>query len=105
MRSRSAQGPRSGREGINDGLVILFDLDESLCYGQIQLYAGAGYAAEHLSSAERQLLFAGKQVTVYDTAEDRGDYVNYLYVHDDIAWAFATFAEDAAVVLDALPGS
>ena len=46
-----------GRDGIDDGLVILFDLDPGLCYGQIQLYAGAGYAAEHLSNAERQSLF------------------------------------------------
>ena len=254
-----------GREGINDGLVILFDLDQSLCYGQIQLYAGAGYAAEHLSSAARQVLFeqdmvppladcdfdgallmamvrirdaagvspptasaasavaptlttpvedvfptemrggeltatdveifrteaelieflvgsspdpeeievvrripelaggsiadmtvlsgwhqlddgtnvvnlgafrvggadtgdlrqsihamamavldgpayteqeiAGKLVTVYDTAAEHGDYVNYLYVHDDIAWVFATFEENAVDVLEALPGS
>jgi hypothetical protein len=40
-----------------DGLVILFDLDAGLCYGQIQLYASAGYAARHLSNAERQALF------------------------------------------------
>jgi len=47
---------------------------------------------------------SGKRVTVYDTAEAHGDYVNYLYVHDDIAWIFATFAEHAADVLEALPG-
>jgi hypothetical protein len=40
-----------------DGLVIFFDLDPGLCYGQVQLYASAGYAARHLSSAERQALF------------------------------------------------
>lgn len=40
-----------------DGLVILFDLDPGLCYGQVQLYASAGYAARHLSTAERQELF------------------------------------------------
>lgn len=46
-----------GRDGVDDGLVVLFDLDPGLCYGQIQLYAGAGYAAEHLSNAERQTVF------------------------------------------------
>ncbi len=46
-----------GRDGIDDGLVILFDLDPGLCHGQVQLYAGAGYAAAHLSGAERQALF------------------------------------------------
>ena len=33
-----------GRAGINDGLVILFDLDTSLKHGQVQLYAGSGFA-------------------------------------------------------------
>ena len=47
---------------------------------------------------------AGRGVTVYDTAEEHGDYVNYLYVHDDIAWMFATFEEHASDVLEALPG-
>ena len=40
-----------------DGLVILFDLDPGLCYGQVQLYASEGYAARHLSNAQRQQLF------------------------------------------------
>src|SRR5439155_10052471 len=30
-----------GRQGFDDGLVILFDLDTSLCHGQVQLDAGA----------------------------------------------------------------
>ena len=34
-----------GRAGINDGLVILFDLDTSLQHGQVQLYGGSGFAA------------------------------------------------------------
>jgi uncharacterized protein len=46
-----------GREGHDDGLVILFDLDPGLCDGQVLLYAGTGYAAEHLSSAKRQAMF------------------------------------------------
>ena len=33
-----------GRAGVNDGLVILFDLDTSLQHGQVQLYAGSGFA-------------------------------------------------------------
>ena len=35
-----------GRAGINDGLVILLDLDTSLQHGQVQLYAGSGFAGE-----------------------------------------------------------
>ncbi len=33
-----------GRAGVNDGLVILFDLDTTLQHGQVQLYAGSGFA-------------------------------------------------------------
>jgi uncharacterized membrane protein YgcG len=46
-----------GREGFDDGLVILFDLDSSLKHGQVQLYAGPGYRAAFLSNSERQAIF------------------------------------------------
>jgi uncharacterized membrane protein YgcG len=47
-----------GRAGIDDGLVILFDLHEDdPCHGQVQLYAGPGYRATYLSNAERQSIF------------------------------------------------
>jgi uncharacterized membrane protein YgcG len=46
-----------GRKGFDDGLVIFYDLDPSLCHGQVNLYAGAGYRATFLSDAERQQVF------------------------------------------------
>jgi uncharacterized membrane protein YgcG len=46
-----------GRIGLNDGLVILFDLDTTLKHGQVQLYAGPGFAASYLSNEERQAIF------------------------------------------------
>ena len=46
-----------GRKGFDDGLVIFFDLDDSLVHGQVILYAGAGYEAAFLSRSERQSLF------------------------------------------------
>jgi uncharacterized membrane protein YgcG len=47
-----------GRAGIDDGLVILFDLHEDdPCHGQVQLYAGPGYRATYLSNEERQQIF------------------------------------------------
>lgn len=46
-----------GRAGFDDGLVILFDMDPSLCHGQVQLYAGPGYRAAYLSNGERQSIF------------------------------------------------
>lgn len=46
-----------GRRGIDDGLVILFDLDETRCSGQVQLYAGPGYRASYLTNDDRQAVF------------------------------------------------
>ncbi len=47
-----------GRAGIDDGLVILFDLHElDPCHGQVQLYAGPGYRATYLSNEDRQAIF------------------------------------------------
>jgi uncharacterized membrane protein YgcG len=47
-----------GRKGIDDGLVILFDLIEyDPCHGQVQLYAGPGFRASYLTNEERQAIF------------------------------------------------
>ncbi len=46
-----------GRAGFDDGMVILFDLDPSLCHGQVQLYAAPGFEATYLTNAERQAIF------------------------------------------------
>ncbi|MGZ8438540.1 MAG: TPM domain-containing protein [Candidatus Limnocylindrales bacterium] len=46
-----------GRAGINDGLVILLELDTSLAHGQVQLYAGPGFASTYLSNDERQAIY------------------------------------------------
>ncbi|MEA2025172.1 MAG: TPM domain-containing protein, partial [Chloroflexota bacterium] len=48
-----------GRAGIDDGLAILFDLEPNLCHGQVQLFAGPGYAAVYLTNEERQAIFEG----------------------------------------------
>lgn len=52
-----------GRKGFDDGLVILINMNRLPCRsgvsgnGQVQLYAGPGYAAAYLSNAERQQIF------------------------------------------------
>jgi uncharacterized membrane protein YgcG len=47
-----------GRKGIDDGLVILFDLySNDPCHGQVQLYAGPGFAAAYLTNEERQAIY------------------------------------------------
>jgi uncharacterized membrane protein YgcG len=47
-----------GRAGVDDGLVILFDLYENdPCHGQVQLYAGPGFREAWLSNDDRQRIF------------------------------------------------
>lgn len=46
-----------GREGFDDGLAILFDLDESLVHGQAQLYAAPGFRTAYLTNEDRQRIF------------------------------------------------
>ncbi len=47
-----------GRVGIDDGLVILFDLDTTGIHGEVQLFAGPGFS-RHLSDDERQAIYEG----------------------------------------------
>jgi len=51
-----------GRKGFDDGLAILFDLDETRCHGQVQLYGAPGYRATYLSNSERQSIFEQQMV-------------------------------------------
>lgn len=42
-----------GRKGVNDGLIVLFDMDRgSRRHGQIYLYAGSGYLDRYLNEEE-----------------------------------------------------
>lgn len=46
-----------GRRGFDDGLVIFYNLDETLIHGQVQLYAAPGFRATFLSNEQRQAIF------------------------------------------------
>jgi uncharacterized membrane protein YgcG len=48
-----------GRAGVNDGLVILFDMDNTLRHGQIYLYAGSGTLDLYLSEDESAAIVNG----------------------------------------------
>ncbi|HXI45997.1 MAG TPA: TPM domain-containing protein, partial [Candidatus Acidoferrales bacterium] len=41
-----------GRAGVNDGLVVIFDMDTTNRHGQVYLYAGEGYLNSYLSESE-----------------------------------------------------
>ena len=51
-----------GRRGFDDGLVILFNLDESLEHGQVNLYGGAGFNFAYQSVDERQSMYQSRMV-------------------------------------------
>ena len=46
-----------GRRGFDDGLAIFFDFEPGRSSGQVQLYAGPGFAATFLTNSERQQIF------------------------------------------------
>jgi uncharacterized membrane protein YgcG len=48
-----------GRRGVNDGLVILIDLDTSLEHGQARLYGGSGFLDRYLDLGRLQALADG----------------------------------------------
>jgi uncharacterized membrane protein YgcG len=46
-----------GRKGFDDGLVILFDMQDNLRHGQVSLYAGSGFKATFLTDSDRQAIY------------------------------------------------
>jgi uncharacterized membrane protein YgcG len=48
-----------GRKDVNDGLVVLFDMDETLRHGQIYLYGGEGFLRGYLSEDEAASIVDG----------------------------------------------
>jgi uncharacterized membrane protein YgcG len=58
-----------GRKGFDDGLAILLDMDASKCHGQVQLYAGPGFAAAFLSNAERQAIYDTEMLPLLRTCD------------------------------------
>lgn len=48
-----------GRKGVNDGLVVLFDMDTTNRHGQIYLATGKGFQGLYLSDSEAQSIVDG----------------------------------------------
>ncbi|HYC07814.1 MAG TPA: TPM domain-containing protein, partial [Candidatus Binatia bacterium] len=61
-----------GRKGFDDGLVILFDMDTSLCHGQVRLDAGAGYASTYLSNSERDAIYENDMLPLLEQCDIGG---------------------------------
>jgi uncharacterized membrane protein YgcG len=58
-----------GRAGINDGLVILFDLDTSLLHGQVQLYGGSGFLERYISQDGLQGIFDSEMLPLLQAGD------------------------------------
>ena len=48
-----------GRRGVNDGLVVLFDMDTSKAHGQVAMFAGSGFEDAYLNASERERIITG----------------------------------------------
>jgi len=46
-----------GRKGLDDGLVILFDMQDNRQHGEVSLYAGSGFKAAYLTNSDRQSIY------------------------------------------------
>ncbi len=46
-----------GRKGFDDGLVILFDMQDNRRHGEVSLYAGSGFMAAYLTNSDRQSIY------------------------------------------------
>ena len=57
-----------GRKGFDDGLVILWNLDETLRHGQVQLYAGPGFR-NLISNEQRQAIYQDDMVPLLRGAD------------------------------------
>ncbi len=59
-----------GRAGVDDGLVILFDLNQGdPCHGQVQLYAGPGFRETWLSNDDRQRIYENDMLPLLRTCD------------------------------------
>ena len=58
-----------GRKGFDDGLVIIFDMQNNLRHGEVSLYAGSGFRAAYLTDSDRQAIF-DNDMTPYLKAAD-----------------------------------
>jgi uncharacterized membrane protein YgcG len=61
-----------GRKGFDDGLVILFDMQDNLAHGQVSLYAGSGFRAAYLTDSDRQAIFDNDMAPLLGSADFDG---------------------------------
>jgi uncharacterized membrane protein YgcG len=93
-----------GRKGFDDGLVILFDLDESLRHGQVQLYAGPGFRTTFLSNEERQAIYQNDMLPLLEEGDLDGATLAAMRKVDASATAEHAQALDRGRLINAFVG-
>jgi uncharacterized membrane protein YgcG len=93
-----------GRRGLDDGLVILFDLDDSRVHGQVQLYAGAGFKSTFLSDSERQKIFDEQMLPRLAAGDLNGALLEAIEAVDEAATPEHAKRLEAARTIDAILG-
>jgi uncharacterized membrane protein YgcG len=93
-----------GRKGFDDGLVILFDMDESLRHGQVQLYAGPGFRTTFLSNEERQAIYENEMLPRLRNADMDGAVLAALAKVDQAATVDHAQALERGRIVNAIVG-
>ena len=93
-----------GRKGFDDGLVILFDMDDSLRQGQVQLYAGPGFRTTFLSNEERQAIYENDMLPLLRRADMDGAVLAALRKIDQAATVDHAQALERGRILNAIVG-
>ncbi len=89
-----------GQAGVDDGLVILLEFDTTFEDGQVQLFAGEGFASTYLSTAELQGIVEGEMSPMIEAGDIDGAVLVALgHVLK------ATFEPSAGPGTDPAPGS
>ncbi|MGZ8501269.1 MAG: DUF2207 family protein, partial [Candidatus Limnocylindrales bacterium] len=93
-----------GRKGFDDGLVILFDMDQSLRHGQVQLYAGPGFRTTFLSNEERQAIYENDMLPLLRGADFDGAVLGGLAKIDRAATVDHAQALERDRIINAIVG-
>jgi len=73
-----------GRKGIDDGLVILWNFDESRKHGEVQLYAGPGFR-NIVSNEQRQAIYENDMVPLLRSGDVDGAMLTGIARIDELA--------------------
>lgn len=74
-----------GRKGIDDGLVILFDMYPGLQHGQVILYGGSGFRATFLDNAAKQAIYDNDMLPLLKAGDFDGAILVAMQRVDDAA--------------------